>query len=132
MREWQYQKFDPFKKKITVKRNYFFKTKEGFITSFITALEMEGIHILWKGILPSYIMVINPIVQFTIYEHLKNHFAGSSLPAIFYKFLDSSYQAVILFVSGAISKVIASFVTYPTQVIRTNMHVYTLISRFKI
>jgi len=45
--------------------------------TLINALRYEGIHILWKGVLPSYILVINPIIQFTIYENLKIAFVGN-------------------------------------------------------
>jgi len=69
----------------------------------------EGIAGFFKGLLAGYILLINPIIQFIVYEYLKK------------KFENTKYKALLFFVAGAISKAIATFVTYPYQTIKTNL-----------
>jgi len=67
----------------------------------------EGIGGFFKGLGASYVLVLNPIVQFVVYEFLKNKFAGTK------------YTTALIFIAGAISKAIATIVTYPYQTIKT-------------
>jgi len=53
--------------------------------------------------------VLNPIIQFLVYEFLKR------------KFENSKYKTAMVFLAGAISKAIATFITYPYQTMKTNM-----------
>jgi len=71
--------------------------------------KQEGIGGFFKGTKAGYILVLNPIIQFLVYEFLKK------------KFENSKYRAIIHFVSGAISKALATYLTYPYQTLKTIM-----------
>lgn len=73
--------------------------------------DKDGLVGFFKGLLPSLLLIINPIIQYIIYEKLK----------IRYK--DTQHKAFAYFLSGAVSKAIATFLTYPCQVVRTNIQV---------
>jgi adenine nucleotide transporter 17 len=67
----------------------------------------EGPSGFFKGTKAGYILVLNPIIQFVVYEFLKK------------KFENSKYRAIIHFVAGAISKALATYLTYPYQTLKT-------------
>jgi len=67
----------------------------------------EGIAGFFKGTKAGLILVLNPIIQFLVYEFLKK------------KFENSKYRAIIHFLSGAISKALATYLTYPYQTLKT-------------
>lgn len=61
----------------------------------------EGFGRLWSGISPSLILVSNPAIQFAVYEYLKRRISTKS--------------AFSVFLMGAVSKAIATVITYPLQ-----------------
>lgn len=79
--------------------------------------DKEGLIGYFKGLLPSLLLIINPIIQYIIYEKLK----------IRYK--DTKHKAFAYFWSGAVSKAIATFLTYPCQVVRTNIQVNIFLNK---
>jgi len=83
--------------------------KLGLIETFQNILKNEGIDGFLKGIGAGYVLVLNPIIQFIVYEFLKK------------KFQNSKYQSAMVFLAGAISKAIATFATYPYQTLKTNL-----------
>nr|XP_004039368.1 mitochondrial carrier protein, putative [Ichthyophthirius multifiliis]EGR34064.1 mitochondrial carrier protein, putative [Ichthyophthirius multifiliis] len=87
---------------------------ENFIQTVEKMFKNEGINSLFRGLSASLILVINPIIQFIAYEYLKARLSQSQI--IKSKFL-------LFFICGAISKAIATFITYPYQVIRTFQHI---------
>ncbi|KAJ3312547.1 hypothetical protein HDV04_002864 [Boothiomyces sp. JEL0838] len=72
-----------------------------------TILRKEGWPALYKGLGPSVLGVSHVVVQFPLYEYLKS--LGD----------DSKGQTILL--SSATSKTIASFITYPHEVVRTRL-----------
>lgn len=72
-------------------------------------LNEEGIEGFFKGITPSLILTLNPVIQFTIYEFMKDNFARSSSG------LKAHHIAFISFVS----KFVTTIVTYPLMTIKT-------------
>lgn len=80
--------------------------RHSFLTTLRNMLRQEGVTSLFKGLQASLMLVINPIIQFSVYERLKR---GQSQPPSF----------LVNFLSGAISKAIATVVTFPYIVIRT-------------
>jgi len=80
----------------------------GFAHAFKTIIREEGIVGLYKGIVPALILVSNGGVQFMIYEELKI-------------WLDRELSATDYFVLGAVSKSVASTITYPYQVVKSRM-----------
>ena len=69
----------------------------------------EGISGFYKGLLPSLLMTCNPILQFTLYEILRDKVIKSGLD------LSSKYIIII----SLISKIITTFSTYPMLTIKT-------------
>lgn len=69
----------------------------------------EGIEAFFKGILPSLFLTLNPVIQFSIYEILKDSFAKSPSG------LTTKHIAFISF----ISKFVTTVVTYPLMTIKT-------------
>ena len=67
----------------------------------------EGIESFFKGLMTSVLLVVNPIIQFYFYEKLKR--MGRF----------KKNQFLLNFLSGAVSKAIATLITFPYQVIRT-------------
>ncbi|KAJ3414088.1 hypothetical protein HDV05_007122 [Chytridiales sp. JEL 0842] len=77
----------------------------------------EGVQGFWKGIIPALILVINPIIQYTVFEKLKEFIlkrrtaAGKSLAMTGFDF----------FWLGAVSKLAATSITYPYIVVKSRM-----------
>ncbi|ORY36503.1 mitochondrial carrier [Rhizoclosmatium globosum] len=73
----------------------------------------EGITGFWKGIIPALILVINPIIQYTVFERLKDILqtrrGGAAL---------SGFDFFLL---GAVSKLCATSITYPYIVVKSRM-----------
>ena len=69
----------------------------------------EGIEGFFKGITPSLILTLNPVIQFSIYEFMKDSFARSATG------LKAHHIAYISFVS----KFVTTVVTYPLMTIKT-------------
>eukprot|EP00835_Amoeboradix_gromovi_P002294 NODE_127_length_18646_cov_0.421632.p4 type:complete len:283 gc:universal NODE_127_length_18646_cov_0.421632:9171-8323(-) len=74
----------------------------------INEISSEGIPSLFKGVLPSLILVSNPVIQYTLYDR-------------WIKKTDKSYKMV--FLVAAITKLIATFITYPYLVIKSRQQI---------
>ena len=74
----------------------------------MTEINNEGIMSLFKGVLPSLILVSNPVIQYTLYDR-------------WIKKTDKSYK--MIFLVAAITKLIATFITYPYLVIKSRQQV---------
>lgn len=65
---------------------------------------MLGFKKLFKGLSVSFVLVLNPIINYFIYEKVKIY-------AILYK--GTKYESIIYFLSGGLGKFFATIVTYP-------------------
>lgn len=81
------------------------KCYSGLLDGLIHIGINEGLSALWSGIGPSLLLVINPAIQFTVYEALKRNFNTQSSSAFF--------------AMGAFAKAIATVATYPLQLAQT-------------
>ncbi|MCJ1399561.1 hypothetical protein MMC11_002763 [Xylographa trunciseda] len=72
----------------------------------------EGPTALFAGVLPALVLVINPILQYTIFEQLKNALEKRR------KVLPRD-----VFLLGAIGKLLATSITYPYITVKSRMHV---------
>ncbi|KXN68823.1 peroxisomal membrane protein PMP47B, partial [Conidiobolus coronatus NRRL 28638] len=81
-----------------------------FIDSFQRIIREDGYGGLWQGVVPALILVINPIIQYTIFEQAKNLIGRSR-----------QLGSLDFFFLGAISKLIATSITYPYIVIKSRM-----------
>lgn len=73
----------------------------------------EGLRQLWAGTLPGLMLVANPAIQLMTYESIKrrvNRSLGGTQPS-----------AWIFLAIGAISKMIATTLTYPLQLVQTKL-----------
>ena len=73
--------------------------------------QTEGFLAFYKGVLPNLILVINPVINFVIYEGLKKFL------------LKRNYKvgAGMLMLISSIAKTVATFATYPFLTIRVRM-----------
>ncbi|KAJ3274008.1 Smad nuclear-interacting protein 1 [Terramyces sp. JEL0728] len=73
----------------------------------------EGLSGFWKGILPAMVLVVNPVIQFAVFERLKKRLLKST------RYLTSSHY----FLLGAFSKLCATLATYPYILLRSRLHI---------
>ena len=75
-------------------------------------MEAEGLTALFAGVLPALVLVINPILQYTIFEQLKD-------------VLETRRRVTPqdAFFLGAICKLLATSITYPYITVKSRMHV---------
>ncbi|KAJ2687152.1 hypothetical protein IWW39_003132 [Coemansia spiralis] len=97
--------------RLTVKQK---STAEGesptTVQAFAEVIKEDGVLALWQGIIPALILVINPIIQYTAFEQLKNRVER-------FRKLGS----LDFFVLGAISKLAATSITYPYILLKSRM-----------
>ncbi|POS86204.1 Mitochondrial carrier [Erysiphe pulchra] len=82
------------------------------LDTLFALLRNEGPIALFSGVVPALVLVINPILQYTIFEQLKNILARKR-----------KITPTIAFLLGAFGKLIATSVTYPYITIKSRMHV---------
>ncbi|GBE80075.1 mitochondrial carrier [Sparassis latifolia] len=97
----------------------------GFVETVQHILRKDGIGAFWRGIGPALVLVINPVLQYTIFEQLKNllvkrrtaklRAAGGAAAAIAV-LTDWDY-----FILGALSKLVATSSTYPYIVMKSRL-----------
>ncbi|EZG05516.1 hypothetical protein H106_04557 [Trichophyton rubrum CBS 735.88] len=75
-------------------------------------LRQEGPAALFAGVLPALILVINPILQYTFFEQLKNIVERRR-----------KMTATDAFYLGALGKLLATSITYPYITVKSRMHV---------
>ncbi|ODV90877.1 hypothetical protein CANCADRAFT_2599 [Tortispora caseinolytica NRRL Y-17796] len=88
------------------------KTEKGLLQVLRKVLNEGGIKALFAGLGPALVLVINPILQYTVFEQLRN--------LIERRRRMTPRDAFLL---GALGKLIATFVTYPIVTLKTRMQV---------
>ena len=88
------------------------KEKKGIIQTVKDIYQTEGFTAFYKGVFPNLILVLNPIINFVIYEKLKKEFLLRNY----------SLNFAQLFLISSISKAIATIFTYPILTIKVQMH----------
>lgn len=83
--------------------------------TLIDIIETDGVKTLFAGVLPALVLVINPIIQYTIFEQVKNLIILNNGP--------KSFTAFKAFFIGAFGKLIATFLTYPYITLKSRMHI---------
>lgn len=81
------------------------------IQGLMTVAKKEGVRGLWSGTIPSLILVSNPAIQFMMYEMIKRNIQKVSK--------SNDLSSLTVFLMGAVSKAIATVVTYPLQLVQT-------------
>lgn len=75
-------------------------------------LKNEGPQALFSGVLPALVLVINPILQYTLFEQMKNSVEKKR-----------KVTPTVAFFLGALGKLFATSVTYPYITVKSQMHV---------
>ncbi|KAL8908474.1 MAG: hypothetical protein Q9207_000780 [Kuettlingeria erythrocarpa] len=88
------------------------KSKPSTISTLLSLFRTEGPQALFAGVLPALVLVVNPILQYTIFEQLK---------IVLEKRRKVTPRDVFLL--GAIGKLLATSITYPYITIKSRMHV---------
>jgi adenine nucleotide transporter 17 len=86
--------------------------KPSTIATLLNLFREEGPMALFAGVLPALVLVINPILQYTIFEKLKD-------------MLEKRRRVTPrdAFVLGALGKLLATSITYPYITVKSRMHV---------
>lgn len=71
----------------------------------------EGIFAFYKGVMPNMILIINPIINFVIYENLKKGMLKSGYSL-------NTFQLTLI---NSIAKLIATIATYPILTVRIRL-----------
>ncbi|XP_058510359.1 peroxisomal membrane protein PMP34 [Solea solea] len=82
----------------------------GIRDAFVQILRDEGVGALWNGTVPSLLLVLNPAIQFMIYEGLKRQLRRG---------VPRELSSAEVFIIGAVAKAVATTVTYPLQTIQS-------------
>ncbi|KAI1004439.1 hypothetical protein K3495_g3771 [Podosphaera aphanis] len=82
------------------------------VGTLLALLRNEGPLALFSGVVPALILVMNPILQYTIFEQMKN-------------VLERKHRMTpaMAFLLGALGKLLATSITYPYITIKSRMHV---------
>lgn len=84
----------------------------GTIATFLKIVREDGVLRLFAGVLPALVLVINPILQYTIFEQLKQ--------AIEKRRKVSAWDSFLI---GALGKLAATSITYPYITVKSRAHV---------
>ena len=88
------------------------KGKPSTIGTVAALIKDEGFRALFAGVLPALVLVVNPILQYTIFEQLKNALEKRR-----------RIKPTDAFVLGAIGKLAATSITYPYITVKSRAHV---------
>ncbi|KAF7433410.1 hypothetical protein PC9H_005362 [Pleurotus ostreatus] len=97
--------------------------KLGIAETIKNIFAKDGIKAFWRGIGPALVLVINPVLQYTVFEQLKNQLVKSRSAKL--KAAGAVAVAVLtdmdFFFLGALSKLIATSLTYPYIVVKSRL-----------
>jgi len=82
------------------------------VGTFLALIREEGPQALFAGVVPALVLVINPILQYTIFEQLKNILEKKR-----------RITPTVAFMLGALGKLFATSITYPYITVKSRMHV---------
>ncbi len=85
------------------------------IATLLAMLRHEGPGALFAGVMPALVLVTNPILQYTLFEQLKNAVERRR----------GKLTPTMAFLLGALGKLFATTVTYPYITVKSRMHVAT-------
>jgi len=82
------------------------------IGTLLALIKDEGPQALFSGVMPALVLVANPILQYTIFEQLKNSLEKKK-----------RITPTVAFMLGALGKLFATSITYPYITVKSRMHV---------
>ncbi|ORX94821.1 mitochondrial carrier domain-containing protein [Clohesyomyces aquaticus] len=86
--------------------------KPSTIGTLLSIIRDEGPARLFAGVMPALVLVINPILQYTVFEQLKNMLEKKR-----------RVTPTDAFYMGALGKLLATSITYPYITVKSRMHV---------
>ncbi|KAI3644527.1 hypothetical protein MP228_010691 [Amoeboaphelidium protococcarum] len=86
------------------------QSNSGTIAMLMQIIKEDGLLSLWQGVGPALILVSNPAIQYMVFEQLRQRIEKTK-----------QLTEVDFFVLGALSKLVATFLTYPYIVIKSRM-----------
>lgn len=94
----------------------------GTLDAFHKIYSQEGIRALYAGLIPSFLGLFHVAIHFPVFENLKKqlHCYEKTFNSVTNKF-EYSLNLRRLIIASCISKVIASSITYPHEILRTRM-----------
>ncbi|KAF9481961.1 mitochondrial carrier [Pholiota conissans] len=106
--------------------------KLGFLETVKSIVAKDGIGAFWRGIGPALVLVINPIIQYTAFEQLKNLLIARRTAKLRAAGGVAAAAAAVatltdldFFILGALSKLIATSFTYPYIVVKSRLQAGT-------
>ncbi|OTB04599.1 hypothetical protein M426DRAFT_320711 [Hypoxylon sp. CI-4A] len=90
------------------------KNQPTTIGTLLALLRDEGPQALFRGVVPALVLVINPILQYTLFEQLKNAYERRR---------KHNVTPTVAFFLGAVGKLFATSITYPYITVKSQMHV---------
>lgn len=90
------------------------KRSPSTIATLLALLREEGPTALFSGVLPALVLVVNPILQYTVFEQLRNALEKRR-----------KVTSKDVFYLGAIGKLMATVITYPYITVKSRAHVAT-------
>ncbi|KAF8558776.1 mitochondrial carrier, partial [Imleria badia] len=98
--------------------------KLGLFEAIDKILSKDGPAGFWRGIRPALVLVINPVIQYTVFEQLKNALVESRMAKL-PKGQQVPASAMLtdwdFFLLGAFSKLVATGTTYPYIVVKSRL-----------
>lgn len=82
------------------------------LATLMALIKNEGPLALFSGVMPALVLVINPILQYTLFEQLKNYVEKKR-----------RVTPTIAFFLGALGKLFATSITYPYITVKSQAHV---------
>jgi adenine nucleotide transporter 17 len=82
------------------------------VGTLLALLKDEGPQALFAGVVPALVLVVNPILQYTIFEQLKNTLEKKR-----------RITPTVAFLLGAFGKLVATTLTYPYITVKSRMHI---------
>ncbi|KAL5530458.1 hypothetical protein ACEPAF_6716 [Sanghuangporus sanghuang] len=98
--------------------------KLSFTETISQILRKGGIQEFWRGIGPALVLVVNPVLQYTVFEQLKNLLVKrrtARLRAAGNKAAVATLTDIDFFFLGALSKLVATSITYPYIVVKSRL-----------
>ncbi|GAV52104.1 hypothetical protein ZYGR_0AG00950 [Zygosaccharomyces rouxii] len=92
------------------------KSHKTTLATILEIVEKDGVATLFNGIKPALVLVVNPIIQYTAFEKLKNVVLSKSKSDK--KVLSPGWALIF----GAVGKLLATSLTYPYVTLKTRRH----------
>ncbi|KAI0650824.1 mitochondrial carrier [Trametes meyenii] len=98
--------------------------RPGILKTIQYILRKDGLAAFWRGLGPALVLVINPIIQYTVFEQLKNFLVKSRTAKL--RAGGAKHAIAVLsdwdyFFLGALSKLVATSSTYPYIVVKNRL-----------